>query len=492
MKIKNLFISLFFILFIILNIIVGLYLIQPNSLNDISYFFILQIINIGVAYQIAEMFCSLIIKKINLKKFENLTNYPLVAFLYVTYNDASHDLMIKLKKQTYKHLDIFILDDSNKNEYRKITDNSGLNIIRRNSRKGFKAGSLNNWLSIHGNKYKYFAISDSDSCFENDFIENMVKYAEHPSNKYVAIFQSKILPWNKERSFPRILGAMMPLSIYFIEKLGNEGIVNVSWGHNNLHRVEPILKVGGFNEKFLAEDIILELNLLKKGYECKMVDVISYESIPENIHRYTKRSIRWAKQTLQMQKFNFDNVPFGLKLTIFMGLYNCLFYIVFTLGIFFAIFSHNSSLIDITRFLSFIIYDEHINAYLILFLFYLLNFTFLKLPLALKLGVPLRDYCRNLILHISIGNYMMFSILKGELKTILGQELYFEVTEKNRDFLKISLYQLIKEMRISVMFNIILTIGLIKNPIFLFFNFIWLIPFLLSPIIIYLTQNDDT
>jgi cellulose synthase/poly-beta-1,6-N-acetylglucosamine synthase-like glycosyltransferase len=495
MKIKTAFLLLFFLTFGILNISVGVYMVPHNSINGFLYFFIMQIINIGVAYRLIELLLSLAVKKKDLHKVNKLVSSPSVALLYVTYNDAMPDLLRKLKDQTYKNCDIFILDDSTNERYIKLIDNYGFKTIRRGTRPGFKAGSLNNWLSLYGDKYDYFVIADSDSAFENDFIGNMIKYAEHPSNKNVAIFQSKILPWNTKNSFSRAVGTMIPLSMYFNEKLSNECSTILSWGHNNLHRTRMIMDVGGFDENFVAEDYATGLNLIKKGYECKMVDVVSYEAVPETVQSYTKRYTRWAKQTLQLLKFNTKNIPFITKLHLFMEVYTYMIWIIFSLGMFIAVWGYNSSFNDLIIFINFIISGEFVNTSFLkpfmLIMFYILNFTFLRLPLALKLGISIQDYCKSLFLYMAISGYMMISLIKAELKTIVGAKVQFDVTDKNGYKYKLSLLQIIKGMGMGVLFNIVLLIGLIKNPVFLIFNFVWLIPFLLSPIVIYLVQKES-
>ena len=495
MKVKTAFLLLFFSILGILNISVGVYMVQYNSISDFLLFFIMQIINIGVAYRLVELLLSLAVKKKDLPKVNELVNSPSVALLYVTYNDAMPDLLRRLKDQTYRNYDIFILDDSTNKEYIKLIDNYGFKTIRRGNRAGFKAGSLNNWLFLFGDKYDYFAVADSDSAFENDFIENMIKYVEHPSNKNVAIIQSKILPWNTKNSFSRAVGTMIPLSIYFNEKLGNECSTIISLGHNNLHRTRMMMDVGGFDENFIAEDYATGLNLIKRGYECKMVDVVSYDAVPETIQSYTKRYTRWAKQTLQLSKLDAKNIPFTTKLHLFMGVYTYMIWIIFFLGMFIAVWAYNSSFGDFIFFVNFIISGEFTNTPFLtpfmLILFYILNFTFLRLPLALKLGISIQDYCKSLLLYMAIRGYMMFSVIKAELKTIIGAEVQFDVTDKSVYKNKLSLVQIIKGMGMGIWFNIVLIIGLIKNPVFLIFNFVWVIPLLISPVVIYLIQKGE-
>ena len=495
MDAKIIFPILFFSIFSILNICVGVCLIYDNSIGSLLYLLIMQVINIGVAYRLTELFLSLIVKKNSILKVDELANFPPVALLYVTCNDVIPELLSKLRNQTYKNYDIFVLDDSTDERYKKLIDEYGFKTIRRGTRTGFKAGNLNNWLSLYGDRYKYFVIADSDSDFEADFIENMVKYGEHSSNKNVAIFQSKILPWNTKKRFSRIVGTMVPLSMYFNEKLGNKCSTIISWGHNNLHRTKMIMEVNGFDENFVAEDYATGLNLIKKGYECKIVDVISYEAMPECVQHYTRRYIRWAKQTLELLKLNTEGIPFNTKLHLFMGVYSYIIWIVLFSGMLAVVLRYNSSFNDLIIFTNFIISGEFINiSFLqpfILVVFYILNFTFLRLPLALKLGISIKDYFKSLLLYMAIGEYMMFSLIKEELKVILGAKVQFDVTDKSSyDRHTPSLIQIIKEMKYGVLFNIALLIGLFRNPAFLIFNFVWLIPLLISPIVIYLMQKE--
>lgn len=85
----------------------------------------------------------------------------------------------------------------------------------------------------------------------------------------------------------------------------------------------------------------------------------------------------------------------------------------------------------------------------------------------------------------------MFPLIKEELKVIFGAKVQFDVTPKNKYNYKSSLIKIINEMKYSVLFNIVLLIGLTFNPVFLIFNFVWLIPLLISPILIYLIEKDD-
>jgi len=136
--------------------------------------------NIGVAYGLSELILSLRLAKRDPPKLERLECMPKVALLYATYNDVMPEILDALHNQSYSNCDIFVLDDSTDKRCGLIVDACGFPVIRRSSRSGFKAGALNNWLSLYGRVYDCFIILDADSLIGQDFIEEMLRYAEHP------------------------------------------------------------------------------------------------------------------------------------------------------------------------------------------------------------------------------------------------------------------------------------------------------------------------
>jgi len=467
-------------------------MIKQNVINILIYFLFLQIINIGVSYRLAELLLALIVKKKDLEKNTCLSFFPRVALLYVTYNDAIPKYLKELSYQNYSNYDIYILDDSDEEEFIKIVNSFDYKILRRTTRSGFKAGCLNNWLRLHGNKYKYFIISDSDSSFDKNFIKNMVVYAEHESNRNVAIFQSKILPSNIINSFSEAVGLMIPIAMYVHEKLGNDCKTILSWGHNNLHRTKYIKYIGGFDENFVAEDYATSITLIKKGFDCKLVDVISYEEVPQTIQSYTQRYIRWAKQTIELRKISKDGLCFATKLHLFMGFYTYTIWIIVFLGMTIAAWGYSTSSEDVIFMIDYIVsygFFESEPVISAIILFYVFDLIIFRLPLVSKLSIPIIKYWKSVFLTISIHSYIMFLLTKSVLKTLLGEKVRFEVTKKGFEDSRLSFMQILKRMDFGLFLNLLLLIGIINNPLFLFFNYLWTIPLLLSPIVIYLLQE---
>jgi cellulose synthase/poly-beta-1,6-N-acetylglucosamine synthase-like glycosyltransferase len=450
--------------------------------------------NVGVSYGLTELILALITAKKDLPSLDVLENFPKVALIYVTYNDVIPEAMAKLKEQSYKNYDIFVLDDSTDERSRKIVDYYDFVTVRRDNREGFKAGAMNNWINLYDNKYEYFIILDSDSFLEPDFIESMIKYAEHPLNSDVAIFQSKINNHNNRTKFARTLAISTPLANYINDKLANECCTMLSWGHNNLHRTKFIKEIGGFNQKYVSEDYATALNLIKRGYKCKLVDVISYEMMPQTIQSYAKRTIRWAKQNMELQSLDIANISFNTQLHVFMSIYNYLMWPIYFLGILIAIFGHTSSWKDISVLLAVVengkaIWFSSLISFL-LFILYTLNFTFLRLPIALRLGISTKDYCKNLLLSLALSYYILYDIVEAMIKTKLGNKVAFEVTDKTDG--KGSLPKSTKGFKNINLLTLIVLIGLLRNPLSILFNFTWLIPLLLSSVIIYIIQIEET
>ena len=113
---------------------------------------------------------------------------------------------------------------------------------------------------------------------------------------------------------------------------------------------------------------------------------------------------------------------------------------------------------------------------------------FLRFPLALKIGISSKDYFLSILLSPSIDIYMLPYIVKELIKTIFGKKVKFTITDKSK--YTPSPFQVLYEMKYSILLIAILLVGVTKNPIAFLFNFFWMIPFFISPLIIYLIQKD--
>jgi cellulose synthase/poly-beta-1,6-N-acetylglucosamine synthase-like glycosyltransferase len=417
--------------------------------------------------------------------------FPKVAVLYVTCNDACPPALESLSLLRYPELDIFILDDSSDPGSRALLEKYPYTLVRRPSRQGYKAGNLNNWLEKYGADYKYFAVMDSDSILPPDFILNMVKVAEHPQHNNIAFFQSKPLIWNRQNHFTRTMAIMNEVLFFPVRKLANSCELILSWGHNDLVRTKVILANGGYNEKFISEDFATSLDILKMGYGCLFVDLVSFEALPGDFRSFARRVVRWAKSTLQIFLYHPKHqASFFHKYGLLMNTHSFVSWFFYLPGMLISIWAFQTSLLEI-QFLanSGFGWEWHSVITLGLLGFYMLTFIFLKFLLAKKHGVTLAEYFRHLFLNICLSYYLAMPVIWGQCQVLLGQSITFDITSKKQE--RIGLLQIFLESKIMLLLTGMILLGAIWfNPLGGLFSFLWLLPLLVYPFVLLHYSND--
>lgn len=246
-------------------------------------------------------------------KFTNKIGNKNVAILYTVKNDFDEENIKTLLNQSYK-CDVWVLDAStNKRivaKIDKVSKNLGFKVFRRGKvERNFKSGKaidMNEWIKKFGHQYDYVSIADSDSKYPPQFIENMLKYAEHPENRNIGIFQS-IPVIIKKNFFTKLMNYIsFPLMKRDMVFMNSTNTV-FSWGHNNLIRVNALKKVGGFDEKYISEDYATATKLYLKNYKTIFVPVISYEESPLDIYAWFKREIKWTSGSIEFFKMKIPN-----------------------------------------------------------------------------------------------------------------------------------------------------------------------------------------
>lgn len=174
-----------------------------------------------------------------------------------------------------------------------------------------------------------------------------------------------------------------------------------------------------------------------------------------------------------------------------MTTFNYLIYLFYLPGMFLVTWGYHTSFEDALSLLSLILSGKIIfmpvMIPLMLILLYVIIFYFLRLPLAVKLKVSMKDYFLGLLLIPAIDFYMLIPLISGLLKAGIGRKVYFQVTRKLKS--PPTLYNTFSAMGVMVPIWILLILGVIQNPVSFIFNFFWLIPYLLSPLIIYLVEK---
>jgi len=238
-----------------------------------------------------------------------------VAVIMTVCDDLSLYHIEQLEELKCQGYDLYLLDDSTYAVELPKRLSWIVLSIRRRIRRGAKAGNLNNWLRLFGTKYDFCCVLDSDSIMPSETLLALRQAAAHPMNNRVAIFQTKIRPFFEGTTplLTRLLGLGAVPRARVLGHVHARFNLVLSFGHNQLIRLSALRSVGGFAEDLSGEDTALTLDLAGRGWTTVLVDAWSYDSEPDSFSRYVRRTIRWARQTVELFHRGWIGVPLRLK-----------------------------------------------------------------------------------------------------------------------------------------------------------------------------------
>lgn len=228
-----------------------------------------------------------------------------VLMLYCTCNDFDGDSLLRCMKQKYKYAEFVILDDSNQEEYKRVINDfaaiNNVKVVRRDNRKGFKAGNINNFLlGENCPQYDYVVILDSDEIIPKNYVESCLKYFHYYEN--VGIVQANHISTRNRNFFMRLfhIGVNSHWPTYQTMK-HNYGF-STMLGHGAMIKRECYEKVGGFPE-LVAEDLCLSIEARNMGYYVAFApNIICEEEYPVDYVAFKKRHSKWTQGNLEFIK----------------------------------------------------------------------------------------------------------------------------------------------------------------------------------------------
>ena len=236
---------------------------------------------------------------------------PSFTIIIPIYNEKAEILLSiveDLVRQKYpkKLYEVIIVSDDEPNVFENIRDRVlavagsklNINIVRRESRKGYKAGALNFALKI-SNK-DYVIVLDADSRINETYL---LSIADAILKRKCNVLMTRWEPSNVECS---LLSEALSYTKKFLvetlfrkryEILGYSGIA----GSGFVIPKDLLVKIGGFCEKCLLEDVELGLRLLSKGYNvCFANDIHTLLEVPSTYYAYRLQQERWAYGAAQL------------------------------------------------------------------------------------------------------------------------------------------------------------------------------------------------
>jgi cellulose synthase/poly-beta-1,6-N-acetylglucosamine synthase-like glycosyltransferase len=459
-------------------------------LPGILMFGLYSLLALGLAIDTTEVLLTICWRSNLLKIADEVPQRQDCAIVMTVCDDAKPEFINLLHPLTKAGYDVYLLDDSLYPESIPSSISQQIFYIRRSSRFGAKAGNLNHWLSMYRDSYKYIAILDADSVVPVNAMDTMLLAAQNPENSDVAIFQSKIGPIQNPRTlFAQVQGVGARPRAKVFERVHCRIGCLLSFGHNQLVRLDALAELGGFDETLSCEDTVLSLELASKQWRTELVDTWTYDSDPDTVAAYIRRSLRWARQTVELFNRPWYDVPLRLKLLLCRHLLNYTLPLVGFVLLFLSLWSSTSSYAATWNFLkASLCFDK---GYLLYGLTLWPTFTIFLVCLILQTMLAVREgiSIRLIFLAWSIGSapylFMLSPLAIALTKSAFGRRVDFVSTGSKyaqADDIKILFWA----TRIIPAFILLclLGIGIIRLPgsLLVGFNAIWIAYLLFAPV----------
>lgn len=231
---------------------------------------------------------------------------PKFLLLYCTCNDFNGDALKECMEQEYDNFETVILDDSSQEAYKAQVDEfarkHGVKVVRRQDRKGFKAGNLNNYLQGRTD-YDYFVVLDSDERIPSNYIKETLRYFVYDAN--VGVVQAAHKATKGSNLFQSLMGLSVKSNGKICQVMKNFYGSNALIGHGMAIRRACFEAVKGFPE-VVAEDISFAVDVKNSGYRVLYApNIVCREEFPVNYLCLKKRQAKWVQGNVEfMKKYN--------------------------------------------------------------------------------------------------------------------------------------------------------------------------------------------
>jgi len=466
------------------------------------------VLTFNVSYMIVCSSIALLSKPDLLPETEVL-KMPKTAVIYVVRNEAEEvilkNLQASFQNNFLENADLWLLSNSDDENYIAMEKSviarlqsifgSGRacyfqtyeNVLRR------KHVCIQQWLKAFP-EYEYFMICDADSVLPKDTLMKLFRKAEHPANRGIALFQSKINIGDRLTYFTRLMGHGQDICQRIYAR-ANQKVFGrgVSYGSGSLIRCREFSEID-VPEWVLSHDIWDTLALEENGHRVAFCsDVTTLGSYPANYLEYLKRGRRWIKGTLEsstacMRK----KVPAGTR---FMALYPVYMYSVQPLfllwilsGFFYNANSWESLLITQKySFLGGALFDMEMGSHLVMTMTVVSGHRFLKCRSWKEMKMSMMELLTSILLCLNNLLFDSFAVLKWFFTRQRGMAW---VSMKKGRPQKVSLLETAKYLWPTTLFGVFGWImGLIYNPLWLLAASPFLLSFLLGIPMTYLTAG---
>ena len=282
------------------------------------YLFLLFLLTLlSYAYYVVSLSKFLSGKERRQRWEENYT--PLVTVHVPVYNDpVAVRLLEALARQDYPRYEIIVADDSTDPEVRRALEEAVarfphlMRLVRRNTRKGFKAGALNNALKY--SRGEIIVVFDSDFVPPENFLKEIVKPFSDPSISYV---QAR---WDFENLDENLItlfsGVTLLVYHHLIYPLKNKTGVFYLSGTAMAIRRKVLEELGGWDENNITEDAELSMRMASAGHRGVYLPHLStLNQLPFTLKNFVRQQKRWFIGMVDALAKNWRRILFSKRLT---------------------------------------------------------------------------------------------------------------------------------------------------------------------------------
>ncbi len=228
---------------------------------------------------------------------------PSVDIFIPTYNEAPFIVkrsVVGCQRMDYPHKQIYILDDTNREEIKSLARELGCDYIARTHNKYAKAGNLNN--ALRQTEGELVTVFDADFIPSINFLERVVGFFQNPD---IALVQTNQGFYNTDAITKNLkLGGLVTPeeeSFHRFAQPIKDGIGGtICAGTSFVARRKALEEVGYFVTESISEDYYTSVKLTARGYEVVYLnEKLSAGLLSETIPAYINQRLRWARGTLQ-------------------------------------------------------------------------------------------------------------------------------------------------------------------------------------------------
>jgi len=267
---------------------------------------------IPITWNFLQVYYLLRSNSIKLKN-ENSKVHKSFSFIVAEKNEREetiNQLLKNLLNLDYDNYEIIIVSDDPpetfKKKYEKYENLRRVRILNRTNPKGKKAGALNYGVSIAKNEYLVFL--DADGRVDKDFLKRLSEYNFEILALRIKIYnaQTPVQKYYKEFT-EKVMDSLFKARYYL-------GLPIFPNGSALCIKKDTLIRLGGWKENLITEDLELGIRAFLKGYKIRYADdIIVYSLAPFTLNDLYSQIQRWSYGSAQLFFSSLKMIRKGVK-----------------------------------------------------------------------------------------------------------------------------------------------------------------------------------